>query len=132
MSFSRDHAGGFAPAHPPTRSLAAAVIALALLIPALQAQQKPGAKPAPPTVSAGNGTIYVGSYKGVIFEIDEATEKVTREIQTSVGIPIGLTLSDDMSRLYVRDSTYEKIEVIDRLKGTSLGSFTLTEGKSKT
>jgi len=83
-------------------------------------------------VSAGNGTIYVGSYKGTIFVIDEATEKVTGEIPVSIGIPIGLTLSDDMSRLYVRDTTYEKIEIIDRLKGTSLGSFTLTEGKSKT
>jgi len=108
------------------------VIALALVIPALQAQTKPGSKPAASVVSAGNGTIYCGSYKGVIFVIDEATEKVTSEIPVSVGIPIGLTLSDDMSRLYVRDTTYEKIEIIDRLKGTSLGTFTLTEGKSKT
>ncbi|HXT70485.1 MAG TPA: hypothetical protein VN700_12050 [Vicinamibacterales bacterium] len=110
----------------------AVVIALALVIPALQAQTKPGSKPAASVVSAGNGTIYCGSYKGVIFVIDEATEKVTSEIPVSVGIPIGLTLSDDMSRLYVRDTTYEKIEIIDRLKGTSLGTFTLTEGKSKT
>ena len=45
-----------------------------------------------------------------IFVIDEATEKVTREIPVSIGIPIGLTLSDDRSRIYVRDATYEKIE----------------------
>src|SRR5262245_50431622 len=128
MSFSRKV---FAGAKPPARSrrpsgrrslgglkpadyvrLCAVLVGIALVVPALAAQQKPGAKPAPPMVSAGNGTIYVGSYKGVIFEIDEATEKVTREIPISVGIPIGLTLSDDMSRIYVRDSTYEKIEVI--------------------
>ena len=114
-------------------SLKAAAIALglAVFVPAIQGQTrqttaKPGA------VSAGNGTIYVGSYKGVIFEIDEATEKVTREIPVSIGIPIGVTLSDDLSRLYVRDATFEKVEVIDRLKGTSLGTFTLTEGKAKT
>ena len=43
-----------------------------------------------------------------------------------------MTLSDDWSRLYVRDATFEKVEIFDRLKGTSLGTFTLTEGKSKT
>jgi DNA-binding beta-propeller fold protein YncE len=105
------------------------VIALALVAPATHGQTRPTAKP---VVSAGNGTLYVGSYKGVIFEIDEATEKIKREIPVSVGIPIGLTLSDDMTRIYVRDAGYEKVEIIDRLKGTSLGSFTLTEGKSKT
>ena len=43
-----------------------------------------------------------------------------------------MTLSDDWSRLYVRDATFEKVEIFDRLKGTSLGTFTLTEGKAKT
>jgi YVTN family beta-propeller protein len=109
--------------------LSAVLAAVTLGVPAVHGQAKPAVKPA---VSAGNGTIYVGSYKQVIFVIDEATEKVTREIPVSIGIPIGLTLSDDLSRLYVRDTTYEKIEIIDRLKGTSLGSFTLTEGKAKT
>jgi DNA-binding beta-propeller fold protein YncE len=110
------------------------LVAVAALIPALQAQtrQTPARPTSKPTVSAGNGTMYVGSYKGVIYEIDEATEKIKREIPVSVGIPIGLTLSDDMSRIYVRDSAYEKVEIIDRLKGTSLGTFTLTEGKAKT
>jgi len=111
---------------------------LVLAAPALQGQTRPAPKPAAPsggrtaTPSAGNGTMYIGSYKGVIFEVDEATEKLTREIPVSVGIPTALTLSDDMSRIYVRDSTYEKIEVFDRLKGTSLGTFTLSEGKTQT
>jgi DNA-binding beta-propeller fold protein YncE len=113
------------------RSTWLVVFALALAPLTLAADQnRPGAKPAP--VVTGTGVIYVGSYKGVIFVIDEATGKVTRELPVSIGIPIGLTLSDDMSRLYVRDATYEKIEVLDREKGTSLGSFTLTEGKAKT
>jgi hypothetical protein len=86
----------------------------------------------PRPAAAGNGTIYVPTYKGVITVIDEATEKVTAEIPTTVGIPIRPTISDDWSRLYITDSTYEKVEIIDRVKRTSLGSFTLSEGRTKT
>ena len=86
----------------------------------------------PPAAAPGKGTIYVSSYKGTIAVLDEATEKITREIPVSIGIPVGMTLSDDWSRLYVRDATFEKVEIVDRLKGTSLGTFTLTEGKTKT
>jgi DNA-binding beta-propeller fold protein YncE len=118
MSFSRSYRLGVG-----------VVIASALVAPVMHGQTRPTSKP---MVSAGNGTLYVGSYKGVIFEIDEATEKIKREIPVSVGIPIGLTLSDDMSRIYVRDAGYEKVEIIDRVKGTSLGTFTLTEGKTRT
>ena len=32
----------------------------------------------------------------------------------------------------MRDASYEKVEIIDRLQGTSLGTITLTEGKAKT
>jgi DNA-binding beta-propeller fold protein YncE len=115
-----------------SRSGLIVLAAIAVLAPAPAIHGQTRATTKTPVVSAGNGTLYVGSYKGVIFEIDEATEKIKREIPVSVGIPIGLTLSDDMSRIYVRDAGYEKVEIIDRVKGTSLGSFTLTEGKSKT
>jgi DNA-binding beta-propeller fold protein YncE len=81
---------------------------------------------------AGTGTIYVSTYKGVIAVVDEATEKLKSEIPVSIGIPISLRLSHDRSRLYVRDATYEKVEYFDRASGTSLGSFTLTEGSTKT
>jgi hypothetical protein len=114
------------------KALAYVMAAFVLLTPALHGQTRGAAKPSTPSVSAGNGTLYVGSYKGVIFEIDEATEKLKREIPVSVGIPIGLMLSDDMSRIYLRDAGYEKIEIIDRLKGTSLGTHTLSEGKART
>jgi DNA-binding beta-propeller fold protein YncE len=86
----------------------------------------------PGTGAAGTGTIYVSTYKRSIAVLDEATEKITREIPVSIGIPVGLTLSDDWSRMYVRDATFEKVEILDRLKGTSLGTFTLTEGRTKT
>jgi DNA-binding beta-propeller fold protein YncE len=111
-------------------ALLALLVVLGLASPALQGQTKPAPKPAVP--SAGNGTMYIGSYKGVIFVVDEATEKVTKEIPVSVGIPTALTLSDDMSRIYVRDSTYEKIEVFDRVTGSSVGTFSLSDGKTQT
>ena len=91
-------------------------------------QARGGARPAP----AGNGTLYVSTYKGVISVLDEATEKLTSEIPVSIGIPISMRLSNDRSRLYVRDATFEKVEYFDRATGKSLGSFTLTEGSTKT
>jgi DNA-binding beta-propeller fold protein YncE len=106
-----------------------AVAALAAGIHASGADQARGtSKPA----VAGNGTIYVSTYKGVISVIDEATEKLKSEIPVRIGIPISLRLSNDRTRLYVRDATYEKVEYFDRASGKSLGSFTLTEGSTKT
>jgi hypothetical protein len=129
-------APGLQPRRVQTRPRTPFVLSLTLCALLLQAgavamQSRPGVKPSP-AAATGTGTIYVGSYKGVIFVIDEATEKITREIAVSIGIPIGITLADDMSRLYVRDASYEKIEVIDRESGKSLGTHTLTEGKAKT
>lgn len=94
----------------------------------LDGQGRGQAKP----IVAGTGTIYVTTYKGVITVLDEATEKVTAEIPTKIGIPIRATISDDWSRLYVLDATFEKVEIIDRVKRTSLGTFTLTDSKTKT
>jgi DNA-binding beta-propeller fold protein YncE len=93
------------------------------------AQRQPAAaKPA----SGGTGTMYVSSYKGVIFEIDEATEKLVAEIPVKSGMPGTVRFSNDRSRLYIRDVTYEKIEVIDRVKRTTIDTYTLSEGATKT
>ena len=117
---------------PPARRtslLPLVAVLTAVAAPMVAGQQ---ARSSPPPAVAGKGTIYVSTYKGTIAVLDEATEKITREIPVGIGIPVGMTLSDDWSRLYVRDATFEKVEIFDRLKGTSLGTFTLTEGKSKT
>ena len=106
----------------------AIVAAAVVLRPAPIAAQRPAAaKPASP----GGGTIYLSTYKGVIQVLDEATEKITAEIPTKTGIPGDVTFSDDRSRLYIQDVSYEKVEVIDRVKGTTIDSFTLTEDKAK-
>jgi hypothetical protein len=110
---------------------AAALVAAASICSApvdLRGQERGKPKP----MVAGNGTIYVTTYKGVISVIDEATEKLKDEIPVSIGIPIRAAISNDWSRFYVQDATFEKVEIIDRVKKTSLGSFTLSEGRTKT
>jgi DNA-binding beta-propeller fold protein YncE len=91
-------------------------------------QRPAAAKPTP----AGAGTMYVTSYKGVIYEIDEATEKVVAEIPVKSGIPGGVQFSNDRSRMYIRDATFEKIEVIDRVKRTTIDTYSLSAGATKT
>ena len=81
---------------------------------------------------AGAGTMYVTSYKGVIYEIDEATEKIVAEIPVKSGIPGGVQFSNDRSRMYIRDATFEKIEVIDRVKRRTIDTYSLSEGATKT
>ena len=106
----------------------AIVAAAVVLRPAPIAAQRPAAaKPASP----GGGTIYLSTYKGVIQVLDEATEKITAEIPTKTGIPGDVTFSDDRSRLYIQDVSYEKVEIIDRVKRATIDNFTLTEDKAK-
>jgi hypothetical protein len=97
--------------------------------------------PAAPSLSAqtagdppaGNGTFYVGAYKGAIVMLDEATGNVVGEIPLKTGIPgFALTLSADRSRIYVVDATSEKVEIIDRERRATIDAFTLSEGSTKT
>ncbi len=115
--------------HPVPRWLPACVAwAIAAAAPLALDQSAAAPRPAP----AGTGTIYVSTYKGVIAVIDEATEKVVAEIPVRNGIPSGVTFSNDRSRLYVEDVSFEKVEVIDRAKRTTIDRFTLGEGATKT
>jgi DNA-binding beta-propeller fold protein YncE len=86
----------------------------------------------PAQAASASGTIYLSTYKGTIAILDEATEKVLGEIPSKIGIPSDVTFSDDRSRIYVQDVTFEKVEIIDRVKRESIDSFTLTEGTSRT
>ncbi len=107
------------------------IVAIGLLARAPVHGQRATQKPSP-VLSGGTGTMYVSTYKGVIAEIDEATEKMTAEIPVKSGIPAGVRFSNDRTRMYIRDITYEKVEIIDRVKRTTIDSFTLTEGAAKT
>ena len=109
-----------------------AVVALAFSVAGTSAStdQRPASAAKP--ISAGAGTMYVTSYKGVIYEIDEATEKIVAEIPVKSGIPGGVQFSNDRSRMYIRDATFEKIEVIDRVKRTTIDTYSLSQGATKT
>jgi DNA-binding beta-propeller fold protein YncE len=109
------------------------VLASATIVAKAQVTAQPSGRRAAAsgTSVAGNGTLYVGTYKGTIQVIDEATEKLLGEIQLKSGIPGRVQFSGDRSRLYVTDITYEKIEIIDREKRVSLDVHTLTDGKAK-
>ena len=98
----------------------AALVAAASL--ALSAQGKPAA------VSAGNGKIYIGTYGGDIRIYDEATEKLEERIILKNGIARSLLPSQDRSRFYVLDSTYEKLEVVDIATRKTTATYSLSSG----
>ena len=58
---------------------AAAAAVVVAVMPAVSGQSARGAKPAP-MLSGGNGTMYIGTYKGEIEIYDEATEKLVDKI----------------------------------------------------
>ena len=64
----------------------ACVVVLAGIVPAMgvvSAQNKPAA----PSVSAGTGKLYIGTYSGDIRIYDEATEKLEDRIILKTGLP---------------------------------------------
>jgi DNA-binding beta-propeller fold protein YncE len=97
----------------------------------LLADQARRAPASPAAAVAGTGTMYVGMYKGSIAVIDEATEKILGEIPLKGGIPGRVLFSNDRSKIYVADISYEKIEIVDREKRESIAVHTLTDGKAK-
>jgi hypothetical protein len=100
----------------------ALVAALALILaPAVSAQKKPQ------PLSAGNGTLYVGTYAGNVLLVDEATEKVTGEIKLKTGIPRSLSLSEDRTKFLVLDSTLQQLEIVDIASRSTVDSFTLSD-----
>lgn len=108
----------------------AAVLTAALvgIVPA--AAQNKGAKPLP-MVSAGNGTLYIGTYKGEIEIYDEATEKMVGTIKLKTGIPRSLTPSPDRTRFYALNSTFDEIEIVDIASRASIETFKLTQGNKR-
>jgi hypothetical protein len=77
-------------------------------------------------VSAGDGTLYIGTYANAIYEIDEASAAVTGRIPLQTGIPRSMVMSADRSRFYVLDISYENIEVVDIAGRRTLDRFTLS------
>jgi hypothetical protein len=84
-----------------------------------------------PRVSAGNGTLIIGSYPKQFWIIDEATEKVVGTIPFKSGIPRRTTISRDRKRFYTIEAGMEKVEILDIAARKTIDSFTLSEGNKK-
>jgi hypothetical protein len=87
-------------------------------------------KPAAPTVSPGNGKLYIGTYGGDIRIYDEATEKLEERISLKIGLPRSITPSADRTRFYVLNSTFEKLEVVDIATRRTLNTWELSSGNN--
>ena len=91
-----------------------------------------GAAPAgPPTLTAGAGTIYLGSYGRRVVAIDEATEKPIAEMPLQTGLPWAMRPSRDGTRLYVQSADQERFEVIDVRNRRTVDTFTLGESNRR-
>jgi DNA-binding beta-propeller fold protein YncE len=110
----------------------ASVLRLAVTIIAAGVLVSAQAKPASPTPSGGNGKLYIGTYAGDIQIIDEATEKLLDRIVLKTGMPRNAIPSQDRTRFYVLDSTFEQLEVVDIASKSSLSSYSLREGNKRT
>jgi hypothetical protein len=82
-------------------------------------------------VSAGNGTLIIGSYPKQYWIIDEATEKIVGTIPFQSGIPRRTSLSFDRKRFYTIEAGMEKVEILDLALRKTLDTFTLSDGNKK-
>ena len=115
------------------KSLSLTVIACALIAAtmAVRADAPPGSDgPGPAKLTAGTGTIYLGSHAGRVAVIDEATEKLAADIHLKTGMPWAMHVSRDATRLYVQSADQEHFEVIDVASRQTLDTFTLSDGNT--
>ena len=71
-------------------------------------------------------TWYLGTYSYDVLVWDEASEEVVDRIAVENFIPTEIVVSEDKTRLYVRDASAKVIEVIDVEAGEVIDSHTLT------
>lgn len=82
--------------------------------------------------TGGGGTFYVGAFPNRIYVIDEAAEQVVDTIEMTLGgPPSDMRMSADGSRMYMRDRTFEHVEVIDLGTRSTVDTFTLSAGDTK-
>src|SRR5262252_7715695 len=105
-----------------TRLVLAGALAALVALPVRTAEKR---------VSAGNGTLIIGSYPKQFWIIDEASEKVVGTIPFKSGIPRRTTISRDRKRFYTIEAGMEKIEILDIAARKTIDTFTLSEGNKK-
>ena len=106
---------------------ALAIAGVMLWEPVSSAQKAAGKAAAAGGPSAGNGTIYIGTYRNQFWIIDEASAKVVGSIPFKSGIPRRTSLSRDRTRFYTIEAQMEKVEIIDIAARKTIDQFTLSE-----
>ena len=76
-----------------------------------QAAQGRGARP--PAISGGNGTMYIGTYKGEIEIYDEATEKMVDKITLKTGKAVLVMKKDGSISINGKDISIDGSGKID-------------------
>ncbi len=79
-------------------------------------------------VGGGSGTFYISTYAGGVYVMPESTLAVAHRIPFDAGLPVGLNLSYDRQRLYVRDARFERVRVYDLATRAQVDSFQLSSG----
>ena len=110
----------------PAAIAAVAIAATILWGPVAAQQQKKETR-----VSAGSGTLIIGTYPDRFNIIDEASEKVVGTIPFKSGIPRRTTLSRDRKRFYTIEAGMEKVEIIDIATRSTVDTFNLSEGNKR-
>ncbi len=103
--------------------LASAVVLLALLTAGSQRLASSSTQ-----VSGGDHLLYIGTYRKNIQIFDEESGRRVGEIKLATGIPRNLVLTQNRSRFYVLDASFENVEIVDINKRQSIDTFSLSEG----
>jgi DNA-binding beta-propeller fold protein YncE len=59
------------------------------------------------------GTLFLGAYPDAVLVFDEAKEQIVDRIPLSTGTPMGLRLSQDKKKIYIKTIDHNGIEVLD-------------------
>lgn len=71
-------------------------------------------------------TWYIATYTNDVLVWDEASEAIVDRITMNNFIPTRLLLSEDKSRLYVREASSERVEIVDLTTREAMDEFTLS------
>jgi DNA-binding beta-propeller fold protein YncE len=83
----------------------------------------------PATVAAQQSALwYIATYTHDILVWDEGTEQVVDRITMSNFFPTGILVNEAKDRLYVREASAERIEIVDLEQGAATDELTLSEG----
>jgi DNA-binding beta-propeller fold protein YncE len=71
-------------------------------------------------------TWYIGTYTNDVLVWDEASEQLVDRIAMKNFFPIGVTVNESKTRLYVEDASMQRIEVVDLATNEAIDGFTLS------